>query len=56
MIEQLLTPEEAALQLGITPRTIREWLRNGKLPGVKLGRLWRVKETDLEAFIAQSVT
>lgn len=56
MVEQLLTPEEAALQLGIAPRTIREWLRNGKLQGVKLGRLWRVRETDLKAFIAQSVT
>jgi excisionase family DNA binding protein len=56
MVERLLTPEAAANRLGIAPRTLREWLRSGKLPGVKLGRLWRVKETDLEAFIAKSAT
>lgn len=54
MVERLLTPEEAADKLGIAPRTMREWLRRSKLPGVKLGRLWRVRETDLEAFIIKS--
>lgn len=54
MVERLLTPEEAAHKLGIAPRTMREWLRSGKLLGVKLGRLWRIRETDLEAFIAKS--
>jgi excisionase family DNA binding protein len=53
MVERLLTPEEAANRLGIAPRTLREWLRSGKLPGVKLGRLWRIRETDLKAFIAK---
>jgi excisionase family DNA binding protein len=56
MVERLLTPEQAANQLGIAPRTLREWLRSGKLPGVKLGRLWRIREADLEAFIAKSAT
>ncbi len=54
MVERLLTPEAAANRLGIAPRTLREWLRSGKLPGVKLGRLWRIRETDLKAFIAKS--
>lgn len=51
MPERLLTPEEAAKALVVTPRAIREWLRNGKLSGVKVGRLWRVRERDLELFI-----
>lgn len=51
MPEKLLTPEEAAKTLVVTPRVIREWLRNGKLCGVKVGRLWRVRERDLELFI-----
>ena len=31
--------------------TIRQWLRSGKLGGVKVGRLWRVRESDLQEFL-----
>lgn len=48
---RLLKPEEAAWRLGISPTTIKKWLRNGKLPGVKVGILWRIDESDLEKFI-----
>lgn len=50
-IERLYTPEEAADTLRVKVRTVMEWLRQGKLRGVKLGRLWRIKESDLKAFI-----
>ncbi len=49
--DQLLTPEEAAARLKISRLTIGDWLRSGKLKGVKVGRLWRVREIDLEAFL-----
>lgn len=51
MTERLLTPEEAADRLAVSPKSIREWLRQGKLKGVKAGRLWRIRERDLEAFL-----
>ena len=56
--DKLLTPEQAAERLAIKPRTIREWLRNtdkGKpgLKGIKIGKLWRIQESDLEAFLQQ---
>lgn len=51
MAERLLTPEEAAERLAVSPKSIREWLRQGKLKGVRAGRLWRIKERDLEAFL-----
>jgi excisionase family DNA binding protein len=51
MIEKLYTPERAAEALMVSPKTVREWLRTGKLGGVKVGRLWRVRESDLEAFL-----
>jgi excisionase family DNA binding protein len=50
-IEKYLSPEEIAEALGIVPATVREWLKKGELKGMKLGRLWRVKESDLEAFL-----
>jgi excisionase family DNA binding protein len=51
--EKLLTPEDAAKVLLVKPETVREWLRSGKLKGVKVGRLWRVRESDLEAFLKE---
>lgn len=53
---KLLTPEEAAKRLAISPRTLREWLRAGKLKGVKMGSLWRIAEHDLDAFIEANKT
>jgi excisionase family DNA binding protein len=50
--EKVYTPEGAAEALMVSPKTIREWLRTGKLGGVKVGRLWRVRESDLEAFLS----
>lgn len=52
MAEKVYTPEAAAEALMVSPKTIREWLRTGKLGGVKVGRLWRVRESDLGAFLA----
>jgi len=51
MAERLLKPEEAAERLAVSAKAIRGWLREGKLRGVKVGRLWRIREQDLEAFI-----
>jgi len=37
------------LQVGET--TIRNWIHNGELPAVDVGREWRIAPKDLEAFI-----
>ena len=51
--EKLLTVKDAAKVLLVKPTTIREWLRTGKIKGVKVGnRLWRVRESELEAFLS----
>jgi excisionase family DNA binding protein len=49
--EKVYTPEGAAEALLVSPKTIRDWLRTGKLKGIKIGRLWRVRESDLEEFL-----
>jgi len=51
MAERLLTPEEAAERLAISSKTVRNWLREGKLHGVKIGRLWRLRELELDALL-----
>lgn len=50
-MENLYTVEEAAETLKIHPETLRDYLRDGKIGGVKLGRSWRLRETDLRAFV-----
>jgi len=51
MNEKLLTPEQVAERLQVTERTVYGWLRRGKLPALKLGRLWRIRPDDLETFL-----
>ena len=51
--EKLLTPEEAAERLGLSPVTVGHMLRRGALPGVKVGRLWRFREATLDAYIRE---
>jgi excisionase family DNA binding protein len=53
-MDDLLTVEQAAAILQLSPKTIKDWLRAGKLTGCKIGRVWRVKPADLEAFIQAS--
>jgi excisionase family DNA binding protein len=48
-----LTPEEVAALLKITPKTVKDYLRAGKLPGRKMGKLWRIKAEDVNAFMEQ---
>ncbi|MEI6363096.1 MAG: excisionase family DNA-binding protein [Actinomycetes bacterium] len=44
---QLLTIDEAAERLGVTPRMIRRLTADRRLPFVKVGRLVRIRDTDI---------
>lgn len=46
-----LTVEQAAEFLQLSPYTVRQWLRSGKIPGRKIGRVYRILDTDLEALV-----
>jgi excisionase family DNA binding protein len=48
----LLTPEQVAEVLAVSRVTVLKWLRQGKIPGHKLGgKNWRVRPDDLEGMI-----
>lgn len=55
-MEHLYTTEEAAAKLKIHHETMRDYLREHKIAGVKIGRCWRVRESDLIAFISANAT
>ncbi len=46
---ELLTLEEAATYLRVHHRTMGRLLRNGTVPGTKIGRQWRIRRADLDA-------
>ncbi len=54
MAGKMLSPEEVAERLSVTPNTVRAWLREGTLKGVKLGnKIWRISEEELQAYICR---
>ena len=44
----MLTVDQVANLLKMKPTTIRTWLKEGKLNGVKVGREWRVTKDELK--------
>jgi excisionase family DNA binding protein len=50
-MQELLTVQEVAGVLKITAFTVRKYLKSGALRGVKVGKYWRVRECDLEAYV-----
>ena len=49
--QAFLTTEEVLAYLKITPRTIYRLIRNGELPAVRIGRQWRFRRNDLDAWL-----
>ena len=52
----LLTPEDVARRLGIHRRTLLGWLQNGTLPGIRVGKLWRIDPDALDAWLRERST
>ena len=52
--ERLWTLEQAGAYLQKAPKTIRAWLQQGKLTGLKVGGTWRIRQADLAAFLEAS--
>ena len=48
-----MTPEEAAELLRVSVYTLQEYARNGVIPAIKVGRVWRFSERELAAWLAE---
>jgi acetyl-CoA synthetase len=49
--DELLTVQEVSKRLKLTPLTIRRMLRMGTLRGTKVGRVWRVFESEVDRLL-----
>ena len=47
----LLNVKQVAQYLQLKPSTIYSWAQHGKIPAFKIGRTWRFRRTDLEAWL-----
>lgn len=55
MSDEYMTFEQASTFLNTPRSTLYRWLKEGKVPGHKLGRQWRFLRTELEALRSQPV-
>lgn len=50
MAQELYSVEQVADRLGLHVRTIRNYVRDGKLNAVRIGKQYRISREDVEAF------
>jgi excisionase family DNA binding protein len=48
---KLYTTGEVALLCSVTPETVRNWINSGDLKAIRINNFWRVRHTDLKAFL-----
>ena len=51
--EKLLTTQEAAQQLKVSVSTVTRMARSGRLPGMRVGKLWRFSQSELTLKLRQ---
>ncbi len=51
--QAFLTPQEVSNLLRVSVYTVRRWIKEEKLPAYKVGRLWRIREIELNKWIGQ---
>ena len=47
----LLTLQEVADYLRISMVSCHGWVKDGKLPAIRVGREWRVRQSDLDSWM-----
>ncbi|MBL7069354.1 MAG: helix-turn-helix domain-containing protein [Candidatus Omnitrophica bacterium] len=50
---QFLTPEETCNYLRVNIRTVYRWAHMGLIPALRAGKQWRIRRSDVEAWLAR---
>lgn len=53
---EYLTVNEIAAHLKLNPQTLRNWIDQGRLPAVRIGRCIRVRRADLDRLLEHGIT
>jgi excisionase family DNA binding protein len=54
--DKLLTPQQVADRLQVEIRTIRRYIKQGKLSVIRLDRAQRIRQSELERFLRERET
>ena len=49
--DQLMDIKDVANYLRVRESTVYAWAKGGKIPAFRLGRLWRFRRTELDAWL-----
>jgi len=49
--QELMTIEEVADYLRVKKRTVYEWIKKGKIPGIKTVGQWRFKKAQIDTWL-----
>lgn len=49
--DTLMGIQEVAAYLKINQATAYHWAQAGRLPGIKIGRIWRFRRSDIDAWL-----
>jgi len=52
---EILTIEEVATYLRLTPQTIYKWAQERKIPAVKLGKDWRFRRSIIDRWLDDQI-
>ncbi|MDA1275726.1 MAG: helix-turn-helix domain-containing protein [Verrucomicrobia bacterium] len=53
--EEIMTIEEVAKYLKLTPQTVYKWAQEEQIPGTKLGKEWRFRKGILDEWVDSSI-
>lgn len=54
MTERLMDTAEVARYLKVNPRTVTNMAERGELPASKVGRHWRFRKSDVDAYLERT--
>lgn len=54
MQNKLLSTSDVARLLGVTSRTVLNWIDEGKIPAFRFGLSYKIAENDLKNFVENS--
>ena len=55
VVDPLLTPQDVAVRLGCSERTVYKLLREGAIRSHRIGTRWKVKPEDLRTYLESTV-
>lgn len=53
MEQKLMDINDAANYVGLTPFTVRKLARTGQIPAAKIGRAYRFRREDIDAYLKE---